>query len=92
MRPLAFAIAGLTTMVIAVSPLTAQADPGGRGWRDHDRDQGSRYDHVRRDGWRHGRRHGWYGYGIPWQQKLRALERHYGWDRGGHDGWRRDRW
>jgi hypothetical protein len=91
MKPLAFAVAGLTVMVIAVSPLTAQADPGGRGMRDHDGDRGHRYEHVRRDGWRHGRRHGWYRYGTPGWWKLRALERHYGWERGAYDGWRRDR-
>ena len=88
MRPHAFAIAGLTAMVVAVSPLTAQADPGGRGWRDHDGDNGSRYDHVRREGWRHGQHHGWYGYGMP-SQKLRYLERYYGWAPGAYDGWRR---
>jgi hypothetical protein len=90
MRPLAFAIAGVTAMVIAVSPLTAQADPGGRGWRHNDQGEyggGDRYDHVRRDGWRHGQRHGWYGHGIPWWKKLRYLERHYGWQRGPYDRW-----
>jgi hypothetical protein len=80
-------------MVVAVSPLTAQADPGGRGWRGHDGDYGSRHGHVRRDGWRHGHgpRHGWH-YGTPWSLKQRLLERHYGWAPGAYDGWRRDRW
>ena len=90
MRPLALAIAGATAMVITVSPLTAQADPGGRGMRHHDGgDVGVGYDHVRRDGWRHGRHHGWYG--MPWWIKNRYLQQHYGWERGQHDGWRRDR-
>jgi hypothetical protein len=92
MRPLAFAIAGATALVIAVSPLSAQADPGGRGLRYDNGDHADRYDHTRRDGWRHGRRHGWYGHGIPWWQKLRLLEQHYGWQRGPYDGPRRDRW
>jgi hypothetical protein len=80
----------MTAVVVAMSPLTAQADPGGRGFRSHDRgDHAARYDHVRRDGWRQGRRHGWYAYGIPWWLKLRALQHHYGWERGPYDGWRR---
>ena len=54
------------------------------------RDDNTESEHVRRDGWRHGHRHGWYGYGKPWGWlKQRYLERHYGWERGGYDGWRR---